>query len=76
MIPRCFVAMPFDREDTDKVYSNLIVRALRNYRITPIRIDRKEHNNDIDDEIISELKQCDLIISDLTYARPSVYFEA
>lgn len=73
---RCFVAMAFEHNDTDKTYKNLIVKSLKSNNIQSVRIDRKEHNNDIDDEIIAELKKCDLIVSDLTYARPSVYFEA
>jgi nucleoside 2-deoxyribosyltransferase len=40
------------------------------------RVDRIEHNDDIDDRIIAEIEKADLVITDLTYARPSVYFEA
>lgn len=73
---RCFVAMALGREDTDDVYDKLIVPALREKGVTPVRVDRIEHNEDIDDRIIRELEQCDLALGDLTYARPSVYFEA
>lgn len=73
---RCFVAIAFDREDTDKIYNRTIRSVLRQKKITPIRIDRVEHNDDIDDRIIAELQKCDFCIADLTYARPSVYFEA
>jgi hypothetical protein len=34
------------------------------------------HNDDIDDRIITEISQADFLIAVLTYARPSVYFEA
>jgi hypothetical protein len=44
--------------------------------VRPIRIDRVEHNDDIDDRIIQELERASFAIADLTYARPSVYFEA
>src|SRR5215472_9716952 len=37
---------------------------------------RLEHNDDIDKRIMKEIKACDFAIADLTYARPSVYFEA
>ena len=73
---RCFVAMAFDRKDTDSVYDKLIAPVVRKAGITPIRIDRKEHNRNINDVIVEELKEADLVIADLTYARPSVYFEA
>lgn len=68
--------MAFGHEDTDKVYDDLIVPSLRDREIRPIRIDRIEYNDDIDDRIIAELQECDFVIADLTYARPSVYFEA
>lgn len=72
----CFVAMAFGYKDTDKVYDHLIAPILRNKDVEPVRIDCIEFNDDIDDRIISELKRCDFAVADLTYARPSVYFEA
>ncbi len=76
MTLRCFVAMAFGNEDTDKFYDDLIVPVLKNMDAKPIRVDRIEHNDDIDDRIISELERCDFALADLTYARPSAYFEA
>ncbi len=76
MTLKCFVAMALDHEDTDRLYDKIIKTVLRKRGITPFRIDRREHNEDIDDVIISELRNCDLALADLTYARPSVYFEA
>lgn len=73
---RCFIAMALGHEDTDKVYDDLIVPSLRDRKVRPIRIDRIEYNDDVDDRIIAELQECDFVIADLTYARPSVYFEA
>lgn len=71
---RCFMAMAFDHNDTDAMYAT-VKRAL-SPAITVVRIDRIEHNDDIDDRIISEIERADFVIADLTYARPSVYFEA
>jgi nucleoside 2-deoxyribosyltransferase len=73
---RCFIAMAFDREDTDKIYDRAMQPCLKSLSIKPIRIDREEHNDDIDDKIIEELEKASFVIADLTYARPSVYFEA
>ncbi len=75
---KCFIAMAFDREDTDLIYSKVFKPILKDGKrnIKPIRIDKITHNDDIDEKIISELKECDFVIADLTYARPSVYFEA
>jgi hypothetical protein len=72
---RCFVAIAFDNSDTDAIYK-CIARTLKGMQITPIRIDRVEHNDDIDDRIIEEIESADFALADLTYARPSVYFEA
>ncbi len=73
---RCFVAMAFGRADTDALYKKLIEPAIRGLGMTPVRVDRKEHNRNINEVIMDELRQADLVIADLTYARPSVYFEA
>ena len=39
-------------------------------------INRREDNRDINHQIIEQLNACDFCITDLTYTRPSVYFEA
>jgi hypothetical protein len=73
---RCFVAMAVDRPETDRIYDRCIAPTLRTAGIQPVFMGRLEHNDDIDKRIINEIKQCDFAIADLTYARPSVYFEA
>lgn len=73
---KCFIAMAFGYPDTDKLYDKIIFPILKKRDIDVIRIDRIEHNDDIDDRIIHEIKNADFIIADLTYARPSVYYEA
>src|SRR6185437_8383490 len=72
---KCFLAMAFDHKDTDLLYDH-IAKTLRAMDIHPIRVDRVEHNDDIDDRIFKEIAAADLMVADLTYARPSVYFEA
>lgn len=74
--PTCFIAMAFGKEDTEKLYDNLILPVLNKLNIRPIIINRQESNDDLNLQIIDELKKCDFAIADLTYARPSVYFEA
>ena len=73
---KCFVAMALSHEDSDAVYDKQIrpVAALKD--VDARRVDRIPHNDDIDDKIIEEIKSADFVIADLTYARPSVYFEA
>jgi hypothetical protein len=67
--------MAFGHKDTDAIFE-VVKRTLSHLRIVVIRIDKLEHNDDIDKRIITEIEGTDFLIADLTYARPSVYFEA
>lgn len=73
---KCFIAMAFGKEDCDKIYDNQILPVLKNLDISPIRVDRKEHKDDLNVYIIKMLEEADFVIADLTYTRPSVYYEA
>ena len=68
--------MAFGQTDTDTLYDRSIAPVLRQRGIAAFRVDRSVRNEDIDDQILAGLQRCDLVIADLTYARPSVYFEA
>lgn len=72
----CFIASAFGYDDVDRIYKKTIKTVLQNMKIEPLRVDQIEHNDDIDDKIIELIKKCDFCIADLTYARPSVYYEA
>ena len=73
---KCFIASAFERADVDVIYDKVVVRLLRGLQIQPRRVDREIHNDDIDDKIIELIDAADFCIADLTYARPSVYYEA
>ena len=66
--------MAFGRSDTDALFDYIKQVLAKSADIR--RVDRINHNKDIDDKIIEELDSADFVISDLTYARPSVYWEA
>ncbi len=84
---RAFVAMWFSTE-TDAAYANGIEPAIRAAGYTPVRVDRLEHNNKIDDEIMLEIRRSRFAVCDFTsgviedrggrtaVARGGVYFEA
>ena len=72
---KAFVAMWFDPE-MEKVYDNFINKAIENSGFEPIQIGRKEHNNDINDEIIGEIRNCKFVVADFTGNRRGVYYEA
>ena len=42
----------------------------------PVRIDRKEHNNQITDEIIAGIRDAEFMVADFTGNSDGVYYEA
>jgi hypothetical protein len=72
---RCFVAMWFS-EETQKAYDLGIEPAIKEAGCKPVRIDQKEHNNEITDEIMAEIRNSQFIVADFTGQRAGVYYEA
>lgn len=70
-----FVAMRID-DSVDCVWEKGICCALRETGYEPVRIDLKEHNEQITDEIIAEIRRSGLLVADFTGQRPNVYYEA
>jgi nucleoside 2-deoxyribosyltransferase len=69
-----FIAMWFD-PSMEKAYMS-IEKAVKELGFTIMRIDRKQHNNEISGEILYEIKKSKLLIADVTNHRNGVYFEA
>jgi nucleoside 2-deoxyribosyltransferase len=76
---QAFVAMWFNGQTND-AYFNGIAPALGATGYKPMRIDKKDHNNKIDDEIIAEIRRSRFVVADFTCepekVRGGVYFEA
>ena len=84
---QAFVAMWFG-ESVNDAYEKGIEPAIKDAGYRPLRIDKKEHNNKIDDEIVAEIRRSRFIVCDFTCAviehenkqiaipRGGVYFEA
>ena len=86
---QAFVAMWFD-SSLDEAYYDGIELGIKESGYSPRRIDKKEHLNKIDDEIIAEIRRSKFLVVDLTEGeaktrkdgstkggtRGSVYFEA
>ena len=72
---RCFVAMRFS-EETRAAYEKGIELAVSDAGFKPVRIDRKEHNNEIPDEIIAEIRNSQFMVADFTGQSAGVYYEA
>jgi nucleoside 2-deoxyribosyltransferase len=75
-IMKCFVASALGCSDVDRIYDRVVRPTLNEISIKPVRVDRVEHNDDMDDKICALIRSADICIADLTYARPSVYYEA
>ena len=69
-----FIAMSFhpDRDPFEKAIS----AAVRAAGYLPVRVDKIEHVNHIDDEIIARIRGSKFLVSDFTGQRNGVYFEA
>ena len=73
---KCFVAIALGHSDTDRAYERLIKPTAAAKNIDARRVTDVNHNEDIDDKILQLIGDSELMIADLTFARPSVYFEA
>jgi nucleoside 2-deoxyribosyltransferase len=74
----CFVAMWF-ADEMDLIYENAIRAAIEYkdyYNYLAVQVGKKEHNNDITDEIIAGIRECHFLIADMTGYRGGAYFEA
>ena len=76
---QAFVAMWFD-DSMQEAYSQGIEPAITDAGYKALIINRKEHVNKIDDEIISEIRRSRFVVADFTCgkdgARGGVYYEA
>jgi hypothetical protein len=70
-----FVAMSF-AESLREAYEAGIAPAIREHRYQPVRMDRVEHNDRIDDRIIAEIRRSAAIVADFSGLRSGVFFEA
>jgi len=71
---KVFVAMWFDKS-LDSAFAK-IYEIIERLGYIPLRIDTKEHNNEISGEILYEIRRSNFMIADVTGQRHGVYFEA
>jgi hypothetical protein len=76
---QAFVAMWFD-DSMVAAYDVAVAPAIVDAGWKPLRVDRKEHSNKIDDEIVAEIRRSTFVVADFSCApgnvRGGVYFEA
>ncbi|MYH31735.1 MAG: hypothetical protein F4137_23510 [Acidobacteria bacterium] len=76
---KAFVAMWF-HSSMNSAWKQAIKPSIEDAGYEAIRIDQKEHLNEIDDEVIAELRRARFVVADFTQGeegpRGSVYYEA
>lgn len=70
-----FCAMWFNKEVLP-LWTSVIDPAVREAGYEPLRIDGKQHNGKIDDEIMASIRSARFVIADFTGNRGGVYYEA
>jgi hypothetical protein len=70
-----FIACAFARDEITELCDKVFIPACEEVGLNPCRIDRAEPSGTITDRMLDEIRQCRLLIADLTFARQSVYFE-
>lgn len=70
-----FIAMWFN-DAVKEAYEVGIDPAIREAGYDPLRIDHKEHDSKIDDQIIAEIRRSAFLVADFTGHRGGVYYEA
>ena len=70
-----FIAMWFD-DSMEEVYKNALFPAIRRAGYQPHRVDKREHADRIDDEIMAQIRRSKFVVADFTGHRGGVYWEA
>lgn len=70
-----FIAMWFN-EEMNVPYQKGLRIAVMDAGYVPVRVDKVEHVNRIDDEVIAQIRQAAFVVADFTGHRGGVYFEA
>lgn len=75
-INTAFVIMPINpnNPELEDIY-NAITEICEKFGIRAIRADFIEHQDNITDVILKQIRECEFLIADLSYERPNVYYE-
>lgn len=70
-----FVACAFGRDDIDMLYEKHLEPACTKLGYNAVRVDITEPPDTITEAIMRGIVEAECVLADLTYARPSIYFE-
>ncbi len=72
----CFVAMAFDTQLNEAYEFGIVPAVTADCGFSIVRVDKVEHNGNINDKIIGDIRGCQFVVADFTLHRNGVYFEA
>ncbi len=72
----CFIAMAFAKELDDAYDFGIQPAVVEDNHYAIIRLDRVQHNENINDRIIADIRGCQFMVADFTMHKNGVYFEA
>jgi hypothetical protein len=73
---RCFVAMSFADELDEAYFSGIRAAIEQDCGCSAVRLKEVQHNGDICDRILSEIRQAQFVVADFTEHKNGVYYEA
>src|SRR5262249_28705479 len=74
---RSFVAMSFEPTLNDAYELGIRAAIVDDCKLPePIRMDREQHNENISNRILAEIRLAQFVVADFTFQRAGVYFEA
>jgi nucleoside 2-deoxyribosyltransferase len=71
----CFVAMSFDQSLREAYEQGIRAAIEDDCKLLAVRVDLVEHNENICDRIVVEIKKAQFMVADFTLHRAGVYFE-
>ncbi len=71
----CFIISAFGDPDCDKIYDEVYVPICESLNLKPVRLDKENDGSLVMNQIITFINDSEVIIADLTLARPNCYFE-
>lgn len=72
---QCFVAMSF-APTMNEAWEKGIKLGIEDTGYKPLRVDKEEHNDQITDRIIADIRQSRIMVADFTGQNQGVYYEA
>jgi nucleoside 2-deoxyribosyltransferase len=72
----CFVAMSFEPQLVPLYERAIEPAVVTDCKLRVVRLDRVEHNDNINDRIMADIRQSEVLVADFTNHKGGVYFEA